>query len=210
MTGQSDWWSVGTVRSPEGPAPWRQTVLRRTFDPSFTFEWREVVVPGAMRPRRVMGTSSSDVWVVGDDVDAFHFDGYSWQRIPIAGGTGFYVALFAESPSNVWVLANAGVFHWNGSAFREAGPLPQVPGSWWTNIWSGGPADTWVTGYGMTGAAAHWDGVSWSLADVGAEASYSVVYGTPSSVRLFGYSAPFCATAAALPALHSTRRPGSC
>ncbi|MBX3210449.1 MAG: hypothetical protein KF850_00290 [Labilithrix sp.] len=42
-------------------------------------------VPTSVAIHAVHGTSASDVWAVGADATAMHFDGETWSRVPIAG-----------------------------------------------------------------------------------------------------------------------------
>ena len=52
------------------------------------------------------GTSSSDVWVVGDRALVLHYDGKQWSRVPVGGLEGLRPDLYAvwtAEPGHVWI-----------------------------------------------------------------------------------------------------------
>lgn len=55
--------------------------------------------------RAVWGTSSADVWAVGDDACVLHFDGTRWSRVAVTGLDGRRPDLYAvwtTEPGHVW------------------------------------------------------------------------------------------------------------
>ncbi len=117
--------------------------------------------------RAIFGTGPNDVWTVGDEGTALHWDGARWTR----SSTGTMAALrgvWGSSPVDFWAVGSERftapvVLHWNGGAWtRDLSatlpmPLNAVTGS--------SAADVWVVGGGGIGGttdALHWDGSSWS------------------------------------------------
>jgi hypothetical protein len=63
-------------------------------------------VPATATLRAVWGTSSADVWAVGDDATVLHYDGTSWTRAHVAGLGARHpnlYAVWASAPGHVWI-----------------------------------------------------------------------------------------------------------
>lgn len=81
------------------------TLVRRAPGGSFTRD----EIPTTAALHGVHGTSASDVWAVGADATALHFDGKSWSRVPIAGlgdRRPTLHAVAALGPDRVWVAGD--------------------------------------------------------------------------------------------------------
>ncbi len=79
------------------------------------------------------------------------------------------------SPTDVWIAANEGVSHYNGSAWSTVTSLASGA----TSVWAHNANDVWVTE--TNGEMAHWNGSYWSQFALGAT-SLSWVYGLPSGM----------------------------
>jgi hypothetical protein len=134
----------------------------------------------------VSGTSSNDVWIVGDDPShqslALHWDGSAWTRVTVPEHSGAVTSelddVVAISPDDAWAVGNYHdasfdshryLLHWDGSSWRQVhGPGGSSPGSYWDALTATSSSDVWATGLTDTGqtsssTVAHWDGTSWSV-----------------------------------------------
>ena len=145
--------------------------------------WVQVLsTPAALE--RIAGSSPNDVWVVGSDPVAQHFDGTAWTAIAAPGS--LHRAVWVNSPSDVWVSGrDAPAQHWDGTGFTEV-PPGAVGSIGATAIWSNGRNDAWVAG---DTSVAHWDGEAWSesATSVSGVPFWRAIWQTPGGdVRVFG------------------------
>lgn len=182
--GKDDIWAIGSSIDPQS-----------NLSESFTMHWDGTAWsvipspnPGNWRTslRGIAGTSSNDVWAVGEYIDnshtvqplLLHWDGKLWQQsrdIPFPtgsmntkGGDGTLDAVAALSSTDVWVVGStvrdrigntrAVTLHWDGSTWMNV----PVPGS---DEYEGIKAitaisanDVWAIGGRLT---MHWDGAGW-------------------------------------------------
>ncbi len=91
----------------------------------------------------VAGSSLSDVWAVGADGVALHYDGTAWTSVP-TGVTSALWAVFAPAPTSVYAVGNNGVaLFWNGTEWTALptgvdNNLYAVAGASATNVWAVG------------------------------------------------------------------------
>jgi hypothetical protein len=118
----------------------------------------------------VYGTSSSDVWVVGNDNDRisdhysgeiFHYDGSHWSKMYSNRNLSLSGA-WTGTAGQVWVAATGSAAGVVGSGFALFGdvngwiPLATPDPSPVIQTWGAAPNDVWVTGnqgifrYGVT------------------------------------------------------------
>lgn len=108
----------------------------------------------------VWGSSASDVWVVGDEGVAEHYDGTGWTVIS-PPGAGTLTAVAGSGPNDVYA-AGTDIWHWNGASWTLvpalAPPATQglaldapMQGSLWVSGFQGVSADT-VALYASNGA----------------------------------------------------------
>ncbi|MBT9559404.1 MAG: hypothetical protein IV100_25470, partial [Myxococcales bacterium] len=66
--------------------------------------------------------SETDLWAVGDEGTALHFDGVTWQKVSGAGQYDELRAVWGKSPDDVWIVGGSwsGFFHWDGVALTKA------------------------------------------------------------------------------------------
>ncbi len=128
----------------------------------------------------VTGTSPSDVWVVGHDLDqdevvASHFDGVSWTRHhpPVHGSYGTALAL-SVSANDFWLIANDHmsadgglrwtneIARWNGATWSSL-PVPDdMQEVFFTSVAASGPGQVWFSGGNQL---IQWNGVSFESHD---------------------------------------------
>ena len=106
----------------------------------------------------IWGSSSNDVWAVGENGTMVHWDGKTWQALGSYPGSvaDTFGAVNGSSAGDVWALGVTAV-HWDGAAWTTS-PTYAVMGA---GAWGTGPDDVWVVGRG--GYITHWDGALWSL-----------------------------------------------
>lgn len=87
------------------------------------------------------GTSSNDVWAVGEKGLALHWDGSSWTPRPTGTAANLY-GVWAAAPDDVWLVGgsptSAGptdmLLHYDGVAFAPIAP-PHVLGATYFKVW---------------------------------------------------------------------------
>jgi hypothetical protein len=150
--------------------------------------------------------SSKDVWTFGyseqeggNPALAQHYDGHTWTTVDIpspGGAVAVYpYAATALASDDVWVVGHSedadGIWstvteHWDGTSWTIV-PSPDQDGaadSYLYAVSGSSPDDVWAVGTGLTASgnnttfAIHWDGSSWSVADVPApSATFSELNG---------------------------------
>ncbi len=102
----------------------------------------------------VWGSGPRDVWAVGYDGRAVHWDGTTWIQTD-TGTTQALWSVWGSSAQDVWAVGDT-MLHWDGSRWQEVAPRPR----YWTHLVTGtGPHNVWVGG--EDGFIAQWDGSAW-------------------------------------------------
>jgi hypothetical protein len=129
----------------------------------------------------VSGTSSSDVWAVGQSGSGEpileHWDGTAWTSVPQPVPVGALGDVAAISPDDAWAVGNdnnvAVVEHWDGTQWERV-PV-QLPSDAGLNALAAlSSNDVWAAGeYRANNGTlqplfVHWDGTSWSPVRQGA------------------------------------------
>jgi hypothetical protein len=144
------------------------------------------------------GTAWDDIWTLQQDFPSnrtLHWDGTAWSQIPFpftpddGTGDGYTVqGIWGSAPNDYWIIGgqavNANVidralFHWNGSAWSEAGTFGTEDynvSSGFSSIW--GHASNDIYALART-ALYHYDGTSWT--SVSAVAGGGRVFGSSGS-----------------------------
>jgi hypothetical protein len=103
--------------------------------------------------------SDNDVWAVGHNGWAYHWNGTTWDGFGIAAPDTLN-AVSMVTNDNAWAVGNSGyIVHWNGAAWNISQPTI-------TNLQSVAMlsvTDGWAVGNG--GIILHWDGNSWNEVD---------------------------------------------
>lgn len=117
----------------------------------------------------VWGAAPDDLWSVGgsgkNDGDAtlLHYDGATWQTVPIPtlqkAGVNAFFKVWGTSATNVYVVGQKGaVLHFDGSSWKEelVGASDDL-----IALWGTGPNDIVAVGGRAIGIASTWNGTSW-------------------------------------------------
>ena len=124
----------------------------------------------------VWGSSSCDVFAVGDNGTILHYDGVSWGSM--ASGTGANLrAVWGASSSDVFAAGEAGtILHYDGSDWTpmESGTAAQLNG-----LWGSSPADLFAVGSG--GTILYYDGHRWMAMATGTTSNLNAIWGSPGS-----------------------------
>jgi hypothetical protein len=148
--------------------------------------WTEMTFPPA-HPLGVWGSSSSDVYAVGEPAITFptsglvlHWDGTSWSQLTIPDVPTLR-AVWGSGPRDVFAVGGGGtVLHYDGSTWKiMAAPKTQSL----NGVWGTGPGDVFAVG---TGAIMHYDGISWTPMRSDVAATLSGVWGQGPSVFAVG------------------------
>ncbi len=99
-------------------------------------EWSDLSV-AAGDLLAIHGTSASDIWVVGRDGFAAHYDGDQWRTID-SGTTKILVGVWAVAPDRVWMIGEDGLRQYDGTRVMVR---PEWPDGSLNAIWAAGPND---------------------------------------------------------------------
>lgn len=130
---------------------------------------RSYETPPEVHLRQIRGTSSTDIWAVGEDNRdggargfAVHFDGTKWGTAESPDGSTRLQAVWIDpSTKEPWVVgSNAGVFRRINGAWERVQPSISSTGSSELAAIAGtSVSDVWVAGNQIV---EHWDGKGWS------------------------------------------------
>jgi hypothetical protein len=156
----------------------------------------------------VAASSATNAWAVGstgaaDSALTLHWNGKSWQSVPVPGAAGDSLAAVATtSASNAWAVGSVGtdtlILHWNGKKWSKvATPPVKKSFSKETYILSGVSASSasnvWMVGTFIFPAAGpaggvtlHWNGKKWSQGPTPAGPQSSVAVPSASDVWTSG------------------------
>lgn len=124
----------------------------------------------------IWGSSTSDVWVVGDLGEMLHYDGTAWTLVTDRGvadssagtGTGGGAAgpIWGSEEDDVWACNGSYLVHWDGAHWSTGiGSNAQMDpnGPAWvgscTAMWGSAWDDIWLAAPGLW----HYDGATWQL-----------------------------------------------
>jgi hypothetical protein len=135
------------------------------------FRWKsghhEAVLCERGRPETILSSSPSNIWILGfaknGTTTAIRWTGHRRSRVRIPDDA-FPTGGVVLGASNVWLVANDGVEHWDGAGWRLA-PVPatlssaQLSGTASRNLWLAGVTGGRVRAY-------RWQRGAWRLAGV--------------------------------------------
>ncbi len=196
-------WALGTEAVDPDPAPmnailicnderWRSTTYLRRYRDG---RWDAVEHPATTSMLALSGTGPDDVWMVGTDGAAFHYDGRTWAEHDVFGAEGLDVdtsdpchelslhGVFALSPKDVWVVGytvpTAGgpglVLHYDGEVWRRQDT--GAPDGFFA-VWASAPDDVWTVG--SSGLTYHDAGEGWQPVANASDHYLTSMYGTNS------------------------------
>jgi hypothetical protein len=122
-----------------------------------TLSWVSLPSGTAQDLRGVWGSSSSDVYAVGNQGTILHYDGNSWS--PMTSGTGQnLLSVWGTSSSDVFTVGAIGtILHYNGNSWSMMNSGTSV-GLW--GIWGNSFSNVYVVG--DAGTILHYNGSTWS------------------------------------------------
>ena len=122
----------------------------------------------------VWGSSSSDVFAVGDGGTIIHYNGKSWSKMS-SGTTNDLIGVWGSSSSDVFAVGDQGtILHYNGQTWSQmvSGTTVDIGCVWGTS-----PSDVFVlTNSDIIG---HYDGNVWSSMTGSAAAFMVGIWGVP-------------------------------
>jgi len=150
--------------------------------------WHPTPSPTGKRLRSIWGTSSKDVFAVGDVVDGdswtaiVHWDGLEWKPMEVLyGSTSKYPTskvppsspslrqIWGSASNDVWALGSYDVLHWNGMAwsitlrteeFPDSTELQSLSGSRSDGVYVVAAQDVSPSGHQTT--ILKWNGTAWA------------------------------------------------
>ncbi|WP_283136096.1 hypothetical protein [Rhizohabitans arisaemae] len=152
-TGPKDVWVVGTEHA-ENPVVLRWNGRR----------WAEVVPRGPKSPRVVSVSPRGDVWVFGEDAQAWRWTGRGWTHVKGPSGRLLEAAV-ATAPDEFWITGalrdaspdyQAFLMRWKAGKWTDYQPTPG--GNKIEGFSALSPNDVWAVG---DSAIIHWDGTTW-------------------------------------------------
>ena len=125
---------------------------------------------------RVWGSSSNDVFAVGNDGTILHYDGASWS--PMNSGTTFGLAgVWGSSLNDVFAVGMGGtILHYDGTSWSpmNSGTINDLH-----YVWGASSTDVFVVG--RIGTILHYDGTSWSPMNSGTTFLLEGIWGASST-----------------------------
>lgn len=106
-------------------------------------------------PLAVWAGAADDVWVVGLQGSARHFDGQTWKNVPTPT-TADLTNVWGLGPNAVWATSDAGLLRWDGAQWRQASPSDRNG----DRIAGRAANDLWI-GSSTTDGLWHFDGAAW-------------------------------------------------
>lgn len=151
----------------------------------FRREGGEWVEAGSSEGTILNGWASGpdDVWVVGGATSTpfvRHFDGADWETVDVGATTGYARAITGTAATDVYVVANGALYHYDGSEWAELAPrIGAEP----EELWIASDGTLWGAGtYGLMS----WDGTTWHPEEVPSGAELSGLWGTGSELWVTG------------------------
>lgn len=127
--------------------------------------------------RAVWGRSKNDIWATGGQFWV-HYDGTNWG-LPLGDPKGPSMLALWGTDTTIWGAGIAGQLMRNsgGSEWQEM-PELLTPGDLHA-LWGSAENDVWAVG--STGAAAHFDGQNWTVADLKTQKNLRGIWGASAS-----------------------------
>ncbi len=131
---------------------------------------------------RLWGSTSSDIWAVGSGEPqgppsnqppvpaVYRWQGNAWTYCAVSSGcavpssTGL-TNIFGLAANDIWVTANDGAYHWDGSVWSAKSTGMTTGASRAQAIWCATTNDCWAVGndQNIDILLQHWNGTTWSL-----------------------------------------------
>ena len=126
----------------------------------------------------VWGSSSKDVWAVGDAGTILHFDGKAWTQVE-SGTTESLLGVVGHGPDDVWAVGEkATMLHFDGKTWTADTSKESVENMSLLGVWTGAKSDVWVSGVdGSIGLLRHYTGDHWEDSAISAASSLWEAWG---------------------------------
>jgi len=111
--------------------------------------------------------SPSDIWAVGENMTALHYDGVTWHssQLPALTSPSSLFGVWASDANNVWAVGSSGrTFRYDGTRWSNMLNGAAV-GDIFYSVWGVSPNDVWAVGKPATTTTNtfwHWNGTSWN------------------------------------------------
>lgn len=137
--------------------------------------WREVNVGTIETLNGVWGSGANDVWMVGWNGTALHWNGAQWSATN-SGTSRVLEGVWGSASNDVWAVGRGGtVVHWNGSAWSAPTSLSAID---LMSVWGSDASNVWtVVG---NGNIFKWNGANWSQQVSPSTSGLNAVHGSSS------------------------------
>lgn len=129
----------------------------------------------------IYSSSPDDVWVVGVDGAALHFDGMTWSRVSFT--TENLLSIWGSGRDDIWVGGYSGrTFHYDGTRWTQI----TIPGLLTGEVYGfvrAGASELWASNGRQV---ARWNGTSWSSDTVSTDTIYGIWSSGPSDIWTAG------------------------
>lgn len=123
---------------------------------------------------RSVWANTADVWAVGDDATALHWNLYDgWRELTRATPKKLN-AIWGSAADDVWAVG-ADIVHWDGLAWNR---LEAPNDREYLCLWGSSATDLWAAG--KAGALIHWNGKDFRRVDSGTSADLTGIWGDTS------------------------------
>jgi hypothetical protein len=107
----------------------------------------EFTVPASAGLSAVWGSADDDVWIVGDEGTALHYDGAGWSATASGIADVRLHGVHGSGPDDVWAVGGEGiVLHWDGIEWSERHRDEKAT---LLGIWAGVPGSAWAIGVAL-------------------------------------------------------------
>lgn len=135
----------------------------------------------------VWGSDADDVWAVGSDGAIVHWDGKELELVASTTTRSLH-AIGGTGPDDIWATGDEGTtLHWDGRRFEF---VQRWESETYLGISAIAPDNVWIVGVvptDRTGIVRHYDGATWSAAEVPGTASLWEVWSSaPDDVWFVG------------------------
>lgn len=137
----------------------------------------------------IHGAAANDVWLVGEQGLAMHWDGSAFDPRPTPTTATLY-GVWASAANDAWAVGGTAggggptdvLLHWDGAKWSAVDP-PAKPKSAFFKVWGASAKDVHVVGDGV---AMHFDGAAWKEAPLPTKTFFLTVHGGASGVYAIG------------------------
>ncbi|MEW6141578.1 MAG: C1 family peptidase [Chloroflexota bacterium] len=146
-------------------------------DMAFPMSWQwQNPLPQGNPLRGVWGSSSSDVFAVGDGGTILHYNGNAWSTMT-SGTTGYLNGVWGSSASDVFAVGETGtILHYNGTAWTA---MSSGTNNTLTGVWGSSATDVFAVG--ANGTIVRYNGSAWSAMTSGTTNYLNGVWGSSAS-----------------------------